>query len=105
MEPLDFLRLLKYSKALVGNSSTGIRECAYLGIPVINIGSRQNRRLRASNVVDVSCSSNEIFLAVKKAISNGFYKSSSIYGDGSAGKRIADILATEKLEFSKTITY
>ena len=105
MEPLDFLRLIKYSKALVGNSSTGIRECAYLGIPVINIGSRQNRRLRATNVFDVSCSSNEIILAIKKAISNGFYSSSEIYGNGSAGERIAEILATEKLEFSKTITY
>ncbi len=105
MEPLDFLRLIKYSKALVGNSSTGIRECAYLGIPVINIGSRQNRRLRATNVVDVSCSSNEIILATKEAISNGFYSSSEIYGNGSAGERIAEILATEKLEFSKTITY
>ena len=105
MEPLDFLRLIKYSKALVGNSSTGIRECAYLGIPVINIGSRQNRRLRAKNVFDVSCSSNEIILAIKKAISNGFYSSSEIYGNGSAGEQIAEILATEKLEFSKTITY
>ncbi len=105
MEPLDFLRLIKYSKALVGNSSTGIRECAYLGIPVINIGSRQNRRLRAKNVVDVSCISNEIILATKNAISNGFYSSSEIYGNGSAGEQIAEILATEKLEFSKTITY
>tara|TARA_R100000935_G_scaffold7556_5_gene15972 strand:- start:2044 stop:3207 length:1164 start_codon:yes stop_codon:yes gene_type:complete len=105
MEPLDFLRLIKYSKALVGNSSTGIRECAYLGIPVINIGSRQNRRLRAINVIDVSSNSEDISQAIKKAIANGFYESSDIYGTGSAGNRIAEILATEKLEFSKTITY
>jgi len=46
MEPQDFLRLLVNSKCLIGNSSVGIRECAYLGVPVVNIGTRQNRRSR-----------------------------------------------------------
>ncbi|MFT5986160.1 MAG: UDP-hydrolyzing UDP-N-acetyl-D-glucosamine 2-epimerase, partial [Planctomycetota bacterium] len=45
MEPLDFLKLLKNSSCLIGNSSVGIRECSYLGVPVVNIGTRQNRRL------------------------------------------------------------
>ncbi|MFT4850381.1 MAG: UDP-hydrolyzing UDP-N-acetyl-D-glucosamine 2-epimerase, partial [Sediminicola sp.] len=46
MEPLDFLRLLKNSSCLIGNSSVGIRECSYLGVPVVNLGTRQKRRLR-----------------------------------------------------------
>ena len=49
----DFLHLLNHADCLIGNSSVGIRECAYLGVPVVNIGSRQNKRDRGNNVVDV----------------------------------------------------
>ena len=105
MDPLDFLRLLKHSKALIGNSSAGIRECSYLGIPVINIGNRQNRRLRGDNVVDVSHERDEILGAIKEAIHSEKYASSNIYGDGDAGNKIANILAEKELSFSKTISY
>lgn len=105
MEPLDFLSLLKHSKALVGNSSVGIRECAYLGTPVVNIGNRQNRRNRADNVTDVSYNQVEIESAVKKAINSNKFEASTIYGKGDAGFKIAEILATIELRFSKTITY
>jgi UDP-hydrolysing UDP-N-acetyl-D-glucosamine 2-epimerase len=53
MAPEDFLKLLINSKCLIGNSSSGIRECSYLGIPVVNIGNRQIGRLRGENVIDV----------------------------------------------------
>jgi len=46
MEPNDFLHLLKGSKCLIGNSSVGIRECSYIGVPVVNIGTRQKDELR-----------------------------------------------------------
>jgi len=105
MEPMDFLRLLKGSKALVGNSSAGIRECSYLGLPVINIGDRQNKRMRANNVIDVDYDRNEIARAIEKAIQIGKHEKSEIYGLGNSGKRIAEILATMKLSFNKTITY
>lgn len=105
MEPLDFLKLLSNSKALVGNSSAGIRECAYLGLPVINIGDRQFRRNRAENVMDVPYDKIEIENAIKKAISTEKFEISEIYGNGDAGIKIADILATTELTFSKTITY
>ena len=105
MEPLDFLRLLKNSKALVGNSSAGLRECAFLGVPVVNIGNRQHRRSRAENVVDVDYKEEEIFEATKSAINHEHYKSSTLYGKGDSGKRIAKILAETELTFSKTITY
>ena len=105
MEPLDFLRLLKNSKALVGNSSVGLRECSYLGTPVINIGSRQNRRMRGENVTDVASDRDEIYRSVKQAISGGYFPKSKIYGDGDAGVKIAQILSKIELSFSKTITY
>ena len=105
MDPLDFLRLLKHSKALVGNSSAGIRECSYLGTPVVNIGGRQHRRLRGKNVIDVPNNRNEILEAVRKVMGKDKFPASHLYGDGEAGQRIADILAESDLGFSKTITY
>jgi len=105
MESLDFLRLLNRSKALVGNSSAGIRECSYLGLPVINIGNRQNKRMRAANVKDVSYDRNQIGEAIEKAIHGDKYQRSEIYGSGNSGEKIAQILATMELSFNKTISY
>ncbi|WP_111322565.1 UDP-N-acetylglucosamine 2-epimerase [Algoriphagus chordae] len=105
MEPDDFLRLLINSKGLIGNSSVGIRECAFLGVPVVNIGSRQNSRDRGHNVIDVSYDSNEILAAIKKHDAKGTTETSNIYGGGSAGETIADLLASVALKFHKTITY
>lgn len=105
MEPLDFLRILKYSKCLIGNSSVGIRECAFLGIPVVNIGSRQNRRDRGKNVLDVSYDKVEITNAITKHFIKGHYSNDTVYGGGDAGKRIANTISDLKLKYHKTITY
>jgi UDP-hydrolysing UDP-N-acetyl-D-glucosamine 2-epimerase len=105
MSPENFLKLLINSKCLIGNSSTGIRECSFLGIPVVNIGDRQKRRLRAENVLDVDYNSLEISNAIKSQIKNGKYVKSTIYGDGNAGEKIAELLATVKFSIEKQITY
>ena len=52
MTPEDFLRLVANSWCVVGNSSVAVRECSYLGVPAVNIGSRQLGRGRGANVVD-----------------------------------------------------
>jgi UDP-N-acetylglucosamine 2-epimerase len=52
MEPYDFLLLLKNARCLIGNSSVGIRESSFMGVPVVNIGSRQSGRERGRNVID-----------------------------------------------------
>ncbi len=105
MEPHDFLRLIKNGKVLIGNSSVGIRESAYLGIPVVNIGSRQNGRHRAKSVIDCEYNKEDITQAIKKHMEHGPYNSEHIYGDGTAGQKIAETLASIKLRFHKTITY
>jgi len=105
MEPLDFLKVLKNSLCLVGNSSVGIRECAWMGVPVVNIGTRQNRRDQGINVINVDYSHKEISDAITHQIAQGHYKSDGIYGGGSAGILIADHLANLPLRFHKTITY
>lgn len=105
MEPDDFLKLLINSKCLIGNSSVGIRECSFLGVPVVNIGTRQNKRLRGENVLDVSYNKEEIKTAIESQLENPRNGRSDIYGNGDSGKKIADILADIELRFHKTITY
>lgn len=105
MIPNDFLRLLKNSQCLIGNSSVGIRECAYLGIPVVNIGSRQSGRERGKSVIDVPYDREQIKAAILKQVKHGHYPSDKIYGKGDAGKQIADLLSKEELTFHKTLRY
>ena len=105
MEGKDFLKLLFNSKCLIGNSSVGIRECAYLGIPVVNIGSRQSGRQKSNSVIDVNNDINEIRSAIDKQLSHGRYNSEPIYGDGTAGKKIAEILSKVNLSIEKKLTY
>lgn len=105
MEGLDFLNLLNFSNGLIGNSSVGIRECAFLGIPVVNIGSRQNKRDRGYNVIDVGYDEFEIVNSVNTILNNFEIKSSEVYGKGFSGNKIADLLSKIKLKHSKTILY
>jgi len=105
MEGDDFLNLLDSATCLIGNSSVGIRECSFMGVPVINIGSRQNRRDRGTNVIDVSYDENEIVAAVNQISSRNERTRSDVYGGGNAGEAIADLLETLPLQFHKTITY
>jgi UDP-hydrolysing UDP-N-acetyl-D-glucosamine 2-epimerase len=105
MEGEDFLRLLINGDCLIGNSSVGIRECAYLGVPVINIGSRQNKRERGNNVIDVKYNQVDIYNAYNQIINQPKPLPSLVYGGGEAGIKIADLLATNHLVFHKTINY
>ncbi|QYA24014.1 UDP-N-acetylglucosamine 2-epimerase (hydrolyzing) [Gramella sp. MT6] len=105
MDGLDFLRLMKNSRMLIGNSSAGIREGSYLGVPALNIGNRQQRRLRGENVTDVGYNRFEILNAIKELEGNSRFSKSNLYGDGESGKRIAEILAKVELRSSKTISY
>jgi UDP-hydrolysing UDP-N-acetyl-D-glucosamine 2-epimerase len=105
MEPTDFLELLYHSKCLIGNSSVGVRECAYLGVPVVNIGSRQGGRERGQNIIDVDYNKDEIKAAIHKQIQHGRYDNDLIYGSGESGVMIADVLSKAEFTFDKKISY
>jgi len=105
MRPTDFLRLLNGSRCLVGNSSVGIRECSYMGVPVVNIGSRQRNRDRGSNVLDVPHDRATIVEAIARQIEHGRYKRDTLYGSGGAGERIASILAETSVKIEKHLEY
>jgi GDP/UDP-N,N'-diacetylbacillosamine 2-epimerase (hydrolysing) len=105
MFPEDFLRLLCASTAIVGNSSVAIRECSYLGVPAVNIGTRQMGRERGHNVIDVGHDRAEIADAVATHVKRGKPNRDVLYGDGRAGVRIADCLAQAHLTIEKRLTY
>ena len=100
-----YVRLMRKAACLVGNSSSGIREGAFIGTPVVNIGTRQTARDRGSNVLDVPYDKDKIKVAIARQVSHGPYPMEPIYGDGHAGQRIADILSTEVVDVQKCITY
>jgi UDP-hydrolysing UDP-N-acetyl-D-glucosamine 2-epimerase len=105
MLPEDFLRLLCQSTAIVGNSSVAIRECSYLGVPAVNIGSRQTGRERGRNVIDVDHERGAIAGAIREHITRGRPEPDRLYGDGKAGARIADTLARAGLTIEKRLAY
>ena len=105
MEPIDFLKFIYNSKVLIGNSSVGVRESSYLGIPVVDIGVRQAGRDRGHNVMNVGYDRQEIKAAVKKQWDSGRYAPDHVYGGGDAGEQIANILATAQLTFDKKLAY
>jgi UDP-N-acetylglucosamine 2-epimerase len=105
MFPEDFLRVVLGAKAIVGNSSVAIRECSYLGVPAVNIGSRQHGRERGRNVIDVDHDRAGITEAVREHLRNGRPAPDHLYGDGRAGARIADTLASAELRIEKRLTY
>jgi bifunctional UDP-N-acetylglucosamine 2-epimerase / N-acetylmannosamine kinase len=105
MEPTDFLRLIYNARCLIGNSSVGIREASFLGVPVVNIGSRQQGRERGANVIDVGYDKAEVTRAMRTQLEHGRYERDLTYGDGHAGKRIADLLAEVPLRIEKRLMY
>jgi UDP-N-acetylglucosamine 2-epimerase len=82
-----------------------VREGATIGTPVVNIGTRQNKREMGDNVINVDYNRDEIYQAIVTQEKNGKYPSQGIYGDGKAGDRIANILAEINPSVQKTIMY
>lgn len=100
-----YIRLMRRTVCLVGNSSSAIREGAFIGTPSVNIGSRQTMRQRGKNVIDVDHNCQMIADAVMEQVKHGSYEMEPIYGDGHAGERIADTLSTCSWQLQKQITY
>lgn len=91
--PDTFVNLAIHAGILIGNSSFGIREGSYIGLPVINLGNRQRSRQRGPNVVDLETPSSQDLASSIKEYMGGRMASSHIYGDGSAGIRAAKAIS------------
>ena len=110
---LKYINLLHHASALVGNSSSGKMEAPFLHIPTINIGTRQEGRVKAKSVIDVGYNKTEIKKALKKAMyDKKFLKiiknQKSPYGNGNASKKIVKILENinvKKISIQKKLSY
>lgn len=102
----DYARLMKNSLCVIGNTSSGLREGAFLGVPVVNVGTRQNCRERGKNVIDADYDYRDILQKARAQIEHGHYEPDHLFGDGAAGKKMADILASiEYVDLQKKLTY
>ena len=102
----DFLSLMACADVMVGNSSAAIREAPSFHLPAVNIGTRQQGRLRAGNIIDVNHDEHEITSAIKQALFDQDFiysvnKCNNPYGDGKSAKRIVDIL--EKIPLNNAL--
>ena len=109
----DFLSLMNIADIMVGNSSAAIREAPSMGLPAVNIGSRQDGRERTCNIIDVPHEVKAIVTAMEKGLNDNTYRAivrkiQNPYGDGFAAKRIVDVLEDMPLDSSlvqKRISY
>lgn len=102
LHPDDFYKYLKNAAAAVGNSSSFIREGAFFGTPVVLTGSRQNKRERGGNVLEVGGDTDSLKKAMAFQISHGRYPKSDMFGLGDAASKMAGILATINLDIQKS---
>jgi UDP-N-acetylglucosamine 2-epimerase len=95
LSPEDFLCLINESSCIVGNSSVAVREGSFLGVPAVNIGTRQRERAIVQNARNVDFDVNEISFAISRQIAHGRFEPSDVYGSGGSGEKIARMI--EKL--------
>lgn len=97
-----YLAAMQYSAAVVGNSSSGILEAPALGVPTVNVGTRQHGRLRAASVIDCGEQRHDIVTALNKALDPDFRANSADapypFGKPGACRRIREILASTPIE-------
>lgn len=89
--PEDYINLMRFSKVCVGNSSSLLKEASILGVPVVNIGSRQNARLKPKNVFDVACKERLIASAIKYQLEQK-YRKDRVYYQKDTSKKIVNKL-------------
>ncbi|MEO7134287.1 MAG: UDP-N-acetylglucosamine 2-epimerase [Vicinamibacterales bacterium] len=97
----DFIALMAHAACLVGNSSAGIKECSFLGTPVVNIGNRQHGRLSGEHVTHVGYDAADIAAAIASQLAHGRYESSDIYHRDNSSDTIVGLLATTPLYTQK----
>jgi UDP-hydrolysing UDP-N-acetyl-D-glucosamine 2-epimerase len=100
--PVDeFIALLRVTSCVAGNSSAGIKECSYLGTPVVDVGARQQGRLRGDHVVHAPYDADAIAAAIRTQVRHGRYPSSDLYYKPGASDAIVQVLAGVELYTQK----
>jgi UDP-N-acetylglucosamine 2-epimerase (hydrolysing) len=89
-----FLTLLKNSQFIIGNSSAGIREAPYYGLPAINIGTRQQNRALNQDIINCSYHTEEIIKAIEMAKTSSFEKE-DLFGTGNSDQLFLTTIQTD----------
>jgi UDP-hydrolysing UDP-N-acetyl-D-glucosamine 2-epimerase len=103
LPPEVFVQLMAHCACMVGNSSSSLREGSFLGTPAVTVGTRQQNRECGPNVVTVDHDKGAIADAIRDQVAHGRYEQSFIFGDGTAGRKIADILAVASPQLQKVL--
>jgi UDP-hydrolysing UDP-N-acetyl-D-glucosamine 2-epimerase len=103
LPPEVFVKLMAHCSCMVGNSSAAIREGSFLGTPAVTVGTRQQGRERGPNVVEIAHDKQEIADAIRDQIAHGPYERSLLFGDGTAGMKIAAILPQVRTAVQKRL--
>ena len=104
----EFVNLLRRATVLIGNSSLGLLEAPYLKLPVVNVGRRQSERHHSSNVFFVPADREAIVRQVREIIKGNINACENPFGDGHTGERVAELLATTKIDeklLNKDLSY
>tara|TARA_Y100000590_G_scaffold97284_1_gene110624 strand:+ start:1123 stop:2274 length:1152 start_codon:yes stop_codon:yes gene_type:complete len=104
-KPEDYLKLIKNCTCIIGNSSSAIREGSFLGIPAVNIGTRQKGREHGKNIIFSDYNSKNISRAIRKQLLKKKYKKENIFGNGNSGEKIAKILSKINIKVQKKLNY
>jgi len=101
---IKYISLLYHSSAIIGNSSSGIMEAPFLHVPSINIGTRQEGRGKTKSIINVKYNKIKIKIAINKVLTdkkllNSIKKQKNEHGNGTASKKIIQIL--ERLNFER----
>ena len=105
LPPELFARLLAHTDCFVGNSSSGLREGSFLGAPVVTVGTRQHNREHGHNVVEVGHDGAAIADAIRDQLRHGRFERDDLFGDGTAGRQIAERLSGELPPIQKELSY
>ncbi len=87
-----FLVMMKHAKFIIGNSSAGIREAPYYGIPTVNVGTRQNGRTTNADIINVGYETDEVLVGITKA-NNHSIKPKHLFGDGKSDEKFLEIIS------------
>jgi len=104
-EPEDFITLLHNAACAVGNSSSFVRDAAFIGTPVVLVGSRQDGRERSQAVIRVESDSRSILDAIRRQVQHGRYEPDALYGVPGVSKRIVEKLVTLEPYTQKRLAY
>jgi GDP/UDP-N,N'-diacetylbacillosamine 2-epimerase (hydrolysing) len=101
----EYSTLLSHAKLLIGNSSSGIHEAASFNLAVINVGTRQDGRLKPRNVINANYNCDDIYKKIKFCLFNKRFIRSlkslkNPYGDGKSSHKITNILSKINLSIS-----